>query len=70
MSMYMTDTFCSFTRNIIFKSCFLSSEYGSIDENSECSVECDFKYQHTWVLCLIPSMKVGKEMQTTYCNCN
>ena len=26
MSMYMTDTFCSFTRNVIFKSCFLLSE--------------------------------------------
>ena len=23
MSMYMTDTFCSFTKNVIFKSCFL-----------------------------------------------
>ena len=30
MSMYKTDTFCSFTRNFIFKSCFLLSEYGSI----------------------------------------
>ena len=28
MSMYMTDTFCSFTRNFIFKSCILLSEYG------------------------------------------
>ena len=27
--MYMTDTLCSFTRNVIFKSCFLLSEYGS-----------------------------------------
>ena len=30
MSMYMTDTFGSFTRNVIFKSCFLLSEYVSI----------------------------------------
>ena len=30
MSMYMTDTLCSFTRNVIFKSCFLLSEYGRI----------------------------------------
>ena len=30
MSMYITDTFCSFTRNVIFKSCFLLSEYGRI----------------------------------------
>ena len=30
MSMYMTDTCCSFTRNFIFKSCFLLSEYGKI----------------------------------------
>ena len=30
MSMYMTDTFCSFTINVIFKSCFLLSKYGSI----------------------------------------
>ena len=28
MSMYRTDTFCSFTRNVIFKSCFFLSEYG------------------------------------------
>ena len=28
MSVYMTDTFFSFTRNVIFKSCFLLSEYG------------------------------------------
>ena len=27
MSMYITDTFCSFTRNVIFKSCFLLSLY-------------------------------------------
>ena len=26
MSMYMTDTFCSFMRNVIFQSCFLLSE--------------------------------------------
>ena len=26
-SMYMTDTFCSFTRNVIFQSCFLLSKY-------------------------------------------
>ena len=26
----MTDTFCSFTRNVLFKSCFLLSDYGSI----------------------------------------
>ena len=26
----MADTFCSYTRNFIFKSCFLLSEYGSI----------------------------------------
>ena len=32
MSMYMTDTFWSFTRNVIFKSCFLFSEYGSIEQ--------------------------------------
>ena len=31
MSMYMADTFCSFTRNVIFKSCFLLSEYGRVD---------------------------------------
>ena len=31
MSMYITDTFCSFRRNVIIKSCFLLSEYGSID---------------------------------------
>ena len=31
MSMYMTDTFCSFMRNVIFKSCFLFSEYGSTE---------------------------------------
>ena len=31
ISMYMADTFCSFNmRNVIFKSCFLLSEYGSI----------------------------------------
>ena len=30
MPMHMTDTFCLFTRNVIFKSCFLLSEYGSI----------------------------------------
>ena len=30
ISMYMADTFCSFTRNFIFESCFLLSEYGSI----------------------------------------
>ena len=30
MSVYMTDTFCSFTRNVIFISCFLFSLYGSI----------------------------------------
>ena len=30
MSMYMTDTFCSFTRNFIFKSCFLLSEYTAV----------------------------------------
>ena len=30
MSIYITDTFCSFTRNFIFKSCFLLSEYGLI----------------------------------------
>ena len=29
MSM-LADTFCSFTRNVIFKSCFLLSEYGSV----------------------------------------
>ena len=29
MSMYMTDTFCSFTRCVIFKGCFLFSEYDS-----------------------------------------
>ena len=28
--MFMTDTFCSFTRNFIFKSCFLLSMYGRI----------------------------------------
>ena len=28
--MYMTDTFCSFMRNVILKSCFLLLEYGSI----------------------------------------
>ena len=28
MSMYMTDTFCSFTRNVTFQSCFLLSWYG------------------------------------------
>ena len=27
-SVYTTDTFCSFTRKVIFKSCFLLSEYG------------------------------------------
>ena len=31
MSMFMTGTLCSFMRNIIFKSCFLLSEYGSTD---------------------------------------
>ena len=30
MSMYMTDTFCSFTRNFIFRSCLLLSVYGRI----------------------------------------
>ena len=30
MSMYMTNTFCSVTRNFILKSCFLLSVYGSI----------------------------------------
>ena len=30
MWMYITDTLCSFTRNFIFKSCFLLSEYGNI----------------------------------------
>ena len=30
MSMYMTNTFCSFTWNVTFKSCFLLSELGSI----------------------------------------
>ena len=30
MSMYTTDTFCSFMRNVICKSCFLLSEYGRI----------------------------------------
>ena len=30
MSMYMTDTFCSFMRYLIFKSCFLLSEYSRI----------------------------------------
>ena len=32
--MYMTDTFCSFMRNVIFKTCFLLSQYGSIIVNS------------------------------------
>ena len=36
MSMYMTDTFCSFTRNFIFKSCFLLSECGRIDPMHWC----------------------------------
>ena len=30
MSMYMTDICCSFARNVIFKSCFLLSEWGRI----------------------------------------
>ena len=33
--MYMTDTFCSFMRNVTFKSCFLLSEYGSIYSMSQ-----------------------------------
>ena len=32
--MYMTDTFCSFMRNIIFKSCFLLSEYSRVDHSA------------------------------------
>ena len=31
--MYMADTFCSFTRNFFFKSCFLLSEYGRVDSH-------------------------------------
>ena len=36
--MYMTDTFCSFTRNFIFKSCFLLSELGSVWKGRELSL--------------------------------
>ena len=36
MSMYMTDTFCSCTRNVIFKSCFLLSLFGSIVKQRKC----------------------------------
>ena len=34
MSVYMTDTFCSFTRNFIFNSCLLLSVYGSNGKRS------------------------------------
>ena len=44
MSMYVTDTFCSFTTNFIFTSCFFLSEYGSIN------VEAIERAPRTWWL--------------------
>ena len=46
MSMYTTDTFCSFTRIVIFKSCFLLSEYG----RDETEIYIFFGVRYMWII--------------------
>ena len=40
MSMHMTDTFCSLTRTVIFKSCFFLSEYGRFPLYPKGTLKC------------------------------
>ena len=56
MSMYMTDTFCSFTRNFIFKGCFLLSEYGRVllsDSETEGYAQVGLYNMYLEVLCCL-----------------